>query len=37
MTYSAQVIYGEVEIKQGYKTPYIAGITLVPISQYVWQ
>ena len=35
--YSAQVIYGEVEIKQGHKTPYIAGITLVPISHYVWQ
>ena len=35
--YSAKIVYGEIEIKQGYKTPYIAGITLVPISQYVWQ
>ena len=35
--YTAKILYGEIEIKQGHKTPYIAGITLVPISHYVWQ
>ena len=35
--YNAKILYGETEIKPGYKTPYITGITLVPISHYVWQ
>ena len=35
--YTAKILYGEIEIKQGHKTTYIAGITLVPISHYVWQ
>ena len=35
--YAAKVIYGEMELTQGNKTPYIAGITLVPLSKYKWQ
>ena len=35
--YSVKVIYGEMELTQGNKTPYIAGITLVPLSKYKWQ
>ncbi len=35
--YGVKVIYGEMELTQGNKTPYIAGITLVPLSKYKWQ
>ena len=35
--YSVKLIYGEMELTRGNKTPYIAGITLIPLSKYKWQ
>lgn len=35
--YSMKVLYSEIEITTGTKVKYIAGITLVPLSHYVWQ
>lgn len=35
--YGMKVIYGEIESTPGYKVPYVAGVTLVPLSKYTWQ
>ena len=35
--YSVRVIYGEMELTRGNKTPYIVGISLIPLSKYKWQ
>lgn len=35
--YGMKVIYAEMEITPDKKVQYIAGITLVPLSKYIWQ
>ncbi len=35
--YGMKIIYSEIEITPGKKVPYVAGITLVPLSKYNWQ
>ncbi|CAN1527029.1 Prokaryotic N-terminal methylation site [Methylophilaceae bacterium] len=35
--YGVKVVYGEMELTQGNRLRYIAGITLAPLSNYVWQ
>jgi prepilin-type N-terminal cleavage/methylation domain-containing protein len=35
--YSMKVLYGEMETTNGSKVDYVTGITLVPLSHYVWQ
>ena len=35
--YGMKVNYGEIESTPGYKVPYIAGVTLVPLNKYTWQ
>lgn len=34
--YGMKVLYGEIDIASGNKVPYIAGVTLVPLSKYTW-
>jgi general secretion pathway protein G len=34
--YGMKVLYGEMELAQGKKVSYIAGITLVPLTKYTW-
>jgi general secretion pathway protein G len=35
--YSMKVLYSEMEITKGKQVKYVAGVTLVPLSKYVWQ
>lgn len=35
--YGVKIIQSEIEITPGKKIPYIAGVTLVPLSKYNWQ
>lgn len=34
--YGVKVIYAEMEVSKGNNVPYIAGITLQPLTQYTW-
>ncbi|OIR00979.1 hypothetical protein GALL_169430 [mine drainage metagenome] len=35
--YGMKVLYSEIELASGKKAPYITGVTLVPLTKYVWQ
>jgi prepilin-type N-terminal cleavage/methylation domain-containing protein len=35
--FSMEILHGEIETSNGNKVNYVAGITLVPLSYYVWQ
>lgn len=35
--YGMKVLYSELELASGKKAPYISGVTLVPLTKYVWQ
>ena len=35
--YEMKLLYAEMEVTAGHKVSYIAGVTLVPLSRYVWQ